>query len=518
MDRTPDEHGYDSPERPAADTRVDYDRMLPSWSSRQIATASDTIGGPVGLHAAVGRSRLWTPLRVIFLLALVGLSLSWFGKAGCLQQAPVADEPGQVRLNWDNQRQFYGLCYTDLVPAYGENRLSPGDLADGSFPYRTYWTGPDGDGKRYLAAPALTGMLMYADAQGARAWAWFADAAGLPSTLDAVNFFNISAVVLALFWLLAVWATMMTDRRRLWLGALMALSPLVFFHAFTDGSGVLGIAMLAVAMLLWTRSRPGWAGVFVGLGAAAAVYPLLMLPAVAILCVRRRRLGDLAQTLGTTVLAWLAVNLPLIVLYPAGWSHTYRVWADRGVEPDTLYRLIAEATGWQPTSTLLTALVLLLLAAVIATVTYIGLRAQNDPTLPQLVFLLVAGFLLFGKQFTPQSSLWLVPLAVLAVPYPRAVLAWMTFDALVWIPRMGLFLDSDRKWLPPEWFYAFNTVRGAVVVGLCAVVIWRMLRPLDRQGPRDGLGSRDGMGPEGQYPPASDGRRTVGSAADAAGI
>ncbi|MGB3698756.1 MAG: glycosyltransferase 87 family protein [Gordonia sp. (in: high G+C Gram-positive bacteria)] len=494
----PEPQPMDSPEPLAADLRVDADRMLPAWSSPQIAAASGVIGGPAGLHAAIGRSRRWTPLRVVLLLALVGLSISWFGKAGCIQQAPVADQPGQVRLNWDNQRQFVGLCYSDLVASYAENKLTPSDLAAGAFPYRTSWTQKNADGsesKAYLAEPVLTGMFMYVSAQAARGWAWLADAVGLPRTLDVVNYFNISALLLSLFWLLAVWATTMTDRRRRWLGALMALSPLLLFHAFT-ATDVLAVAMLAVAMLCWSRGRAGWTGVFVGLGASAAVYPILLLPAIAVLCVRRRQGRQFALVVAGAVGSWLIVNLPVLVLYPSGWSQAYRAWRDRGVEPDTLYRLISLATGWNPTSSLINGLVLLLLIAVIAAVVYIGLRAAAEPTLAQLAFLLVAGFLLFGKEWTPQSSLWLVPLAVLAVPYPRAVLAWMTFDALVWIPRMGLFLDADRKWLPPEFFYAVNTVRGAVLVGLCAVVVWQLLRTDDDE-PRSARLLRSPAGDDG---------------------
>ncbi|MGB6123880.1 MAG: glycosyltransferase 87 family protein [Gordonia sp. (in: high G+C Gram-positive bacteria)] len=479
----------ESPEPLSDDLRVETGRMLPSWSSKQVGAASGMIGGPVGLHAAVGRGRLWTPLRVVLLLALVGLSLSWFGKAGCIQQAPVENSPGQVRLNWDNQRQFVGLCYSDIVASYEENKLTPNDLAGGAFPYRTFWmqSGADGEKvKTYLAEPALTGMFMYVSAQAARGWGVLAEAVGLPKTLDVVNYFNITALLLSLFWLLAVWATMMTDRRRMWLGALMALSPLLLFHAFTS-TDILAIAMLSLAILFWTRGKPGWSGIFIGLGAAAAVYPLLMLPAIAVLCVRRRTLYQFTTVVLGAFGAWLLVNVPFIIAYPSGFMATYRVWLNRGVEPDTLYRLISLATGWNPSSALITGLVLLLMIAVVATVVYVGLRASTEPTVAQLMFLLVAGFLLFGKEWTPQSSLWLVPLAVLAVPYPGVVLAWMTFDALVWIPRMGLFLDADRKWLPPEAFYVVNTLRGAVLVGLCAVVIWQLVKPDENQPVADHL-------------------------------
>ena len=63
-------------------------------------------------------------------------------------------------------------------------------------------------------------------------------------------------------------------------------------------------------------------------------------------------------------------------------------------------------------------------------------RAPEPPRLASLAFLLVAAFLLLNKVWSPQYSLWLVPLAVLALPRWRLLLAWKTLDALVWVPRM----------------------------------------------------------------------------------
>src|SRR4051794_16589457 len=66
--------------------RAQYGRVVPSWTEPLVATASTVVGGPLGRHALVGRSRFWTPLRVLLLLAVVALALGWFGKAPCLQQ------------------------------------------------------------------------------------------------------------------------------------------------------------------------------------------------------------------------------------------------------------------------------------------------------------------------------------------------------------------------------------------------------------------------------------------------
>ena len=66
----------------------------------------------------------------------------------------------------------------------------------------------------------------------------------------------------------------------------------------------------------------------------------------------------------------------------------------------------------------------------------------------QLAFLVVAAFLLTNKVWSPQFSLWLVPLAVLALPHRRILLAWMTIDALVWVPRMYYLYSVPDRGLP----------------------------------------------------------------------
>jgi uncharacterized membrane protein len=93
----------------------------------------------------------------------------------------------------------------------------------------------------------------------------------------------------------------------------------------------------------------------------------------------------------------------------------------------------------------------------------------------------VAAFLVTNKVWSPQYSLWLVPLAILAVPRWKLVLAWMTIDALVWLPRMAFYLGVDpnnaKKGLPADWFLGFVVARDLAVLGLCALVIYEIYRP-----------------------------------------
>ncbi|GEE00729.1 membrane protein [Gordonia spumicola] len=490
-DSTPDASNradgvFDSPAPLSDDLRLATDRVLPSRSEPLVAELSTSIGGPVGLHAAIGRNRTWTPLRVLFLLALIVLSFSWFGKAGgCLQQAPATDGTSTMRLDWDHQRQFYGLCYSGVITGYTEDHLTAADLRDGAAPYRTYWT-TDGV-KQYIGVPVVTAAFMYVSAQAARGWGAFTEAVGLPRSLDVVNYFNIAALLMAIAWLIAVWATMRTRRRDPWLVTLMVISPVVLVHAFTSFE-VLPVMFTALAMFAWSKERPWLTGVFVGLGAATTFYPLLLIPAIVIICVRERRLADAAGVAIGSALAWGFANAAVAAIYPSGWRATFTQWRDRPAGPDTVYRLISQVTGWDPQPAVVNALMFALMIAVVSGVMYLGLRSPREPRLPVLMFLLVAGLLLVGKEWRPEMSLWLVPLAVLAIPQPRVLLAWMTFDALLWIPRMALFLAPDRKWVPVELFYVGTAIRWIMVVALVVYVVWDVLRPVaahhaDRDAP-----------------------------------
>jgi uncharacterized membrane protein len=91
----------------------------------------------------------------------------------------------------------------------------------------------------------------------------------------------------------------------------------------------------------------------------------------------------------------------------------------------------------------------------------------------------VASFLLVNKVWSPQYSLWLVPLAVLALPRWRLLLAWMSLDALVWVPRMFYYVGASNKGLPPDWFLGTVVVRDAMVVALIVLVVRSVLRPAE---------------------------------------
>jgi uncharacterized membrane protein len=457
-------------------------RVVPTWTEPLAAAASRPLGGPLGRHALVGRSHFWTPLRVILLLAVAVLAIGWLGKAPCLQQYTTAD--GTVALDWRNNRQYVAMCYSDTVPLWGIEGLDRGAV-----PYRDPWfeaEGTEDERVRYMEYPVLTGYFQYVNARLADAWVWAAQVFPLlPSALPVVVYFDISAAWLALAWLVAVWAVRAMRPNRPWDAALVALSPLVAVHVFTNFDA-LAVACATAGMLALARRRPLLAGVLLGIGGAFKFYPLMLLLPILLVAVRRRRIGPAVRTTAAAVGAFVLVNAPVALLYPTGWAEFFRLNRTRPADPDSLYFVVQYFTGWagfdgrltdgeQPV--VLNAVSAALFVLCCAAICLLALRAPQPPRVASLAFLTVAAFLLVNKVWSPQYSLWLVPLAVLALPRWRLLLAWMAVDALVWAPRMYYYLTPANKGLPPDWFLGTVVIRDAFVVLLCVLVVRSVLHP-----------------------------------------
>jgi uncharacterized membrane protein len=108
-----------------------------------------------------------------------------------------------------------------------------------------------------------------------------------------------------------------------------------------------------------------------------------------------------------------------------------------------------------------------------AVVLALGMLARRTPTLAELGLLIVTGFLLVNKVYSPQYVLWLLPLAVLARPRWRDQLLWqgaeLFYFAAVWW-YLGTFLNSGQGNTHPLYDLAI-LVRVAGELFLVALVV-----------------------------------------------
>ncbi len=443
------------------------DRIVPTWTDPVAVQASEAVGGPWGRHAVTGRALFWTPLRVCLLFVVLGLSLAW------IKQQPCAGG------DWSGSRQYTHLCYADPLPLF-----SRFDLGSGALPYLD----------SPVDYPVLTGGVMALAAALGRGYDGAAGASDLLPDLPPVqSFYVVTCLLLSMCALVTVRAVLGLSGRRPWDAAMIGLSPLLVVHAFTNWD-LFAVALATLGMWAWARNRPVAAGVLLGLATAATLYPLLVLVALFLLCLRAGLLRTWLRTAAAALAAWTAVNLPVALAAWDDWSLFFRRNGVRKADPDSLWNIALHLSGDRlldgPLEPGQTPVVLNTLSALAVVLLVLGVgrlvrTAPVRPRLPQVLFLLVAGFLLLNKVWSPQYSLWLLPLAVLARPAWRSLLAWQATEALLWVPRMLWYLGPDDNGIGVGWFFLAVGVRDAAVVVLMALVV-RDVRQPDRDVVRAG--------------------------------
>jgi uncharacterized membrane protein len=295
---------------------------------------------------------------------------------------------------------------------------------------------------------------------------------------DAVRrYYAYTAIILFVLALVTVWATWKTARGRPWDAAIVAAAPSVALVG-TLNWDFLPVALLALAILAWSREHPWLAGVLIGLGGAAKLYPLLVLGPLLILCWRAGALRDWGRAVIAAAGTWALINIPFALAYPDGWARFYELSRVRPYDFGSIW-LAADFLGISRTpvsaNTATTAVFLVLCLAIAV----LGLTAPRRPRFAQLAFLVVAAFLLTNKVYSPQYALWLLPLAALARPRWRDILIWQGGQAIyyvgVWL-WLNKFADDDRALSDTGYAYVI-LIQVVSTLWLCAMVVRDVLRP-----------------------------------------
>ena len=107
-------------------------------------------------------------------------------------------------------------------------------------------------------------------------------------------FVDVNVVLLGALLLITIWAQVRTVQPRPWDGMMLAASPLRRRRVL-DQLGSAADRADRAGLLAWSRRRPGLAGVLLGLGMAAKLYPLFLLGPLLLLCLRGRRMPDVRR-------------------------------------------------------------------------------------------------------------------------------------------------------------------------------------------------------------------------------
>ncbi len=486
--------------------RTTDDVVAPTLADPLAHAASTAISGPLGRHASTGFS-WWTPLRITLAVATLVFGLGVFQHSPC------------VVTNWGDDaspKPFSHLCYTDIPYLY----VSRG-LAEGIFPYTPKKDLPPAkqpDTRQEaddltVEYPVLTGLWM-----GAAGWLTHAlgDSpdvsqvahADLGQVLgvqhDTAVFWSVNAVGFFVVFLLAMLALVKAQRRRPWDAMFIAASPMIALATFINWD-MLALGCVAGALWAWSTRRPIWTGIFLGLGTAAKLFPVFLLGPLFVLCLRQRTLGPWAKACAAALVVWLVIDVPVYLWSPTEFLWFWRFNASRGPDFGSLW-LLAQMFGHSATPHTINITTWFVFGAVCALIGLLGLLAPRKPRLVQLMFLVVASFLLVNKVYSPQYVLWLLPLAALARPRWRDLLLWQACELFyffaVWMHIANFFVSPGPCQVSHflisatgcDWVYSVAIlVRVAGEVFLMVMVVRDILQPWHDPVRADGL-SDDPLG------------------------
>ncbi len=441
--------------------------VAPTREDPVARAASEVVGGPLGDHARP--HRWWTPLRVLLAVACLAWVLAIVQKAPC------------IRDGWNGEDTRYAqLCYSDLPYLY---------VGRGFAELEVPFTDSEG---RYpdLEYPVLIGYLAYGAAVATQAVHGFPDlSARRAAPVESVgslpgvdqerqDFVAVNAVLLLGLLLLATWLLAGAHPRRPWDAMGMVAAPALVLTGLVNWD-LLPVACVAGAFWAHARGRPLLVGVFIGLGAAAKLYPAFLLGAFLVVALRRRELRGFGLNVAGAVAAWLLCNLPAVLVHPEGWAGFWSFNSDRGADLGSLW-LVARERGWDVDVGTVNTVSTVVFALVCLGVLVLGLTARRTPRPEQLAFLVVLGFLVVNKVYSPQYVLWLLPLAALARPRWRDLMIWqageVVYFVMVWL-YLGGFTSSATSGAPDPAYSAAILIRVAAELYLAVVVVRDIVRP-----------------------------------------
>jgi uncharacterized membrane protein len=434
----------------ADDSQPALDVIAPSLDDPVVNLGADGIGGVLGRRARRPRGRS----RIAFLLILLTLLSTAVG---------IGMREPCFNSSWTGggNQQYTHMCYSDIPFLYQGRGLSGGQVV--------YYSTNRAD---YLEYPVLTGAAMETAALIAQ---------HIPG--DANNqgrwFYVITTWFLLMFAAITVLALMALAGPRPWDAAMFALAPGLILSG-TVNWDLIAVGLAAVALLAWARKKPWLAGLFIGLGTAAKLYPALILVALVLLCWRAGKMGEWSRCVLAAVAAWLAVNLPFAIQNFDSWKYFYTFNENRGADWGSLWLFLEYSAlhlNFSASSINTAFAVLLALSCVgIGLLTWLAARR---PRLGQVVFLVAAAFILFNKVYSPQYVLWLIPLAALARPRWRDFLIWQACEVLYYggIWMFLVTLSDPQRGLPQTGYDIAIGIHIAGVIFYVTQVIRDILDP-----------------------------------------
>lgn len=363
-----------------------------------------------------------------------------------------------------------GLLRAERFGDVGLYSLDAQRVLDGHVPYRDFFFEYPPGTLLALLAPALVSMAHYTLLFKA-----------LMAALGAATVLLASRVAAAV--------GLPPRRTAAALGA-MAVTPLLLGPLVLDEYDLWPTLLTVAAVLALLRGREGVGAGLLGFGAATKIFPAAILPLALVWIYRRAGRRAAVRALVVAVCVAVAAYIAFVAIAPGGVWYSTLVQLRRGLQKESLgssvlfaldrlgfykARIVEGNPHWTeltgPAGDTLAMLGSLCQVAVALAVAAIVARRRAEPrTLLYGASVAVAGFVAFGKVFSPQYLIWLVPLVALAGGLlTGAMLGSALVLTQLWFLRIVTPFDLDAGiWLV--------VLRDLLVVGVFVSLLIRLKR------------------------------------------
>jgi uncharacterized membrane protein len=377
-------------------------------------------------------------LKQLMLALALTCALGWLFKAECA--------PG----GWTGDEQYSTGCYSDAVPFWTGRGVVAGEV-----PYF----------QARMEYPVLTGALIWVEGGATRLL--FGHDANAMDFEFVVTFVNALLAGLILWQL---WRAGM-DERRLWAWA--CAPPLILYVG--HNWDLLAVAFAIGALLYARAAKPVQSAALAGLGMAAKLFPVLLLPLLGLPALFQRKLL-LAIAIGAAaVAAWGLVNAPVALAAFENWSEFYRFSGERSGTMASIWEILGQTGGWPISIPDRNLYSLAIFVAGASAIIGFGWR-QHSARLWVLFTPLLAWFLLTNKVYSPQFDLWLYPMLLMTVPRLRPVALFVLGDIAAYFAEFWTFASSDGAWpyyVTPGWIAVAAAIRAVAMVWIIVECVRR---------------------------------------------
>jgi uncharacterized membrane protein len=254
-----------------------------------------------------------------------------------------------------------------------------------------------------------------------------------------------------------------------------AAAPAVIFSLLINWD-MWVVFFLILSLILYDKKRFTKSALALSIAISFKFFPIVLLLGIVIIGVRNKAIKSSGIYISKTILFFTLINLPAAIKDFDGWFYFYKLSADRDIGSGSIWEIL-ELSGFNVEGSNSLYVVLTLLLFILISVYLIKFAQTSE--LNQMAYLLVFGFLLFNKVYSPQFVIWLTCLAVLVIQTkPQRILFvfWQGFELAyhfaIWRYLFWQGYGNQVEGLSPDAYKWVSLLRLLSMVIFTISLIW----------------------------------------------